>query len=45
MTFARGVEDVFAEALLPLGPLLLHAANGIASMTTATAILLDLRML
>jgi len=41
VTFARGVDDAFfPEVLLLLGPLLLHAASGIANMTTAAAILL-----
>jgi len=42
VTLALGVDDPFAEVLLLLGPLLLHAASGIATMTAATAILLDL---
>ncbi|MGN6414333.1 hypothetical protein [Flexivirga sp.] len=44
-TLALGLDDDFDELLLLLlGPLLLHAANGMAIMTTAAAILLDLRM-
>jgi hypothetical protein len=44
VTFALGVDDVFSEVFLLLGPLLLHAASGIANITTAAAILLDLRI-
>ncbi|GGB32842.1 hypothetical protein GCM10011492_24290 [Flexivirga endophytica] len=44
-TLARGVDaDVSDLSLLLLGPLLLHAANGMAIITTAAAILLDLRI-
>jgi hypothetical protein len=41
VTFARGVDDPWDEELELLGPLLLHAASGMAITTATAAILLD----
>ncbi|HWC22039.1 MAG TPA: hypothetical protein VG502_07035 [Flexivirga sp.] len=44
-TLALGVDEPLDEVFELLGPLLLQAASGMAIITTAAAILLDLRII